>query len=367
MPIDKKLPIVIKIGSAVLADGAGNLDEGRMACLADEICGLMGEGYRLIIVSSGAILAGMSRTGVRRRPRRLAQKQALAAIGQVELMSVYSRVFAERGREVGQMLITHEGMAQRTGFNNARVTLMQLVDMGVVPIINENDSVSTEEIRFGENDRLAVLVANLAGAGSVIFLSRAPGLLDLTRGNKLVPRVEGIDADIYAMAKGGNEAGTGGMGSKLMSIDILLKAGKAAFLADGRTEGILGAIFSGDFVGTYFAPVGTALSSRKQWMSQHLRPHGRIWVDEGARQALMRSPASLLLPGIVGVEGHFRAGQLVSICCQEGEFARGMSRLSARQIEKAIGCKRGDLAALLGESCPAFAVHRNDIVLLLGL
>lgn len=360
--------IVVKIGSAVLSDGAGGLDRKAFDSIVEDVSGLMSEeGRRVVIVTSGAIITGMGLLGLDARPSAMQKKQALAAIGQVRLMALYSELFAAKGIRVAQILLTHEDVSHRQGFLNIRRTMTELLDMGVLPIINENDSVSTQEIRFGENDMLAVVVANIMEAGSVVFLSSAPGLMDLKDGSRLIPRVERVDGGVFALVGSGSSEGTGGMGSKLMAMERLTAAGKTCYLGCGKEKGIIRAFLKGEARGTVFAAGKERPSSRRQWMSHHLRPHGKLFVDKGAHQALVRGKASLLAPGISSMEGHFKAGQLVSILFGGEEFARGMSRLDSSVLDRIKGLSKDESSkalSSLGADPRGLVVHRNDIVLL---
>lgn len=366
---EARVPVVVKVGSASLVDEKGGLSKKVIRHLADDIDLLMRSGSPVCLVSSGAIAAGMAAREMTSRPKTMESKQALAAIGQVRLMQLYSEAFARRSLQVAQILLTHEGLASREGFVNARKTLTQLFRIGVVPIINENDTVSTREIEFGDNDQLAVLVANLVEASMVFFLSATPGLLDLERGGELIREVHSIDSEILAKARGGNRHGKGGMGSKLLAIDALNRAGKSAWLIDGRKKGQIGRVVKarelerGVGLGTLFHANGKPQSSRRQWMLQHLRPHGSIEVDAGAFRAIASSKASLLSPGVSGVSGTFRAGQLVRLLHEGREFARGMTRLGSRDLEKVMGQSSKQCAELLGPHAPRHIIHRNDIAL----
>jgi glutamate 5-kinase len=356
-----KKPLVIKIGSAVLTDVTGLIDETVMGRLVDDMAHMIARRQPICLVSSGAIGAGRQVLGTARMPRKLKKRQALAAIGQVRLMGIYQREFARHGLSIGQILLSHEDLAHRRSFLNTRSTVEQLFELGVVPIVNENDTVSTEEIQFGDNDRLSVLMANVVGAERAIFLSTTPGLLDLGGTGELISEVANIDADILGMARGGNNVGSGGMGSKLLSIGALTRAGKTAWLMHGKEVGILKRWFEGEKVGTCFLPQALKKSSREQWMEQHLHPRGKLLVDEGACVALKNS-ASLLSVGIQDVRGRFDAGQLVSVECQGEEFARGLVRFSHEQIKSILGKSKADMAKILGVKTSECVIHRNDLV-----
>ncbi len=360
----KNSTLVIKIGSAVLANEENQLDFAVIDELARQVSQLQQQGLRPCLVSSGAIMAGVGVMGLKGKPRKLEKKQALAAIGQVHLMSRWRKSMMEHGLKVAQILLTHEGIAYREGFNNARATLEELLREGVIPIINENDTISTREIRFGENDQLAVAVANLVEAKGVIFLSAAPGLLDFDhKDQRLIREVETIDEGILAKAKGGNSMGSGGMGSKLMALKRLTEAGKAAWLANGKSKNILCNILKGEGDFSYFRGSSKRITSKNQWMLHHLSPRGTLHVDAGAFRALTRSGASLLSPGIRQSEGTWELGELLEVCFEGKSFARGMARMSSAQLKKVLGLKATDAKTRVGKDEPGFVIHRNDIVL----
>lgn len=279
-------------------------------------------------------------------------------------MEVYQREFARHGIRVGQVLLSHEDLAQRTSFLNTRSTLEELLGLGVVPIVNENDSVSTEEIEFGDNDRLAVLIANVIEAKEVLFLSTTDGLIDFGGTGQLLSEVNGIDSKILSMARGGNSMGRGGMSSKLMSIDILNRSGKTGWLANGKRPEVLLEWHRGLPVGTRFEARKVKTSSKKQWMLQHLGPKGKLEVDAGALAALKKGPASLLSVGVTSVSGQFKEGQLLSVRHEGREFARGMSRMEASTLKGLLGKSRAEVLELLHQ--PGVVIHRNDIVFVEG-
>ena len=361
--LDKRHPFIIKIGSSVLTGDDGRLDEGVIRALVDSMARMMAEGYKICLVSSGAIAAGKGALDMARAPKRLRYKQALAAVGQVRLMNVYQKWFSRHQLHVGQILLSHHDLSRRESFLNTRATLQQLFELNILPIINENDTVATEEIQFGDNDQLAVLLANVLEARTVVFLSSAGGLLNPDLGQR-IPVVEHIDSHILSMARGTSAMGTGGMGSKLMAIKKLTEAGKACYLVAGKKKDCLMELAAGNCSGTFFVPHQVASSSKKQWMQQHLKPHGRIFVDEGALKALKHNKASLLVPGIKDFDGQWNVGDLVCICMAECEFARGMARCSSRQLSQVLGKNRDEVAIIMGHAFPRFVVHKDDIVLL---
>jgi glutamate 5-kinase len=359
----KQAPLIIKIGSAVLTDANGQLNTALIKSLVSDMRFLLDQKQPICLVSSGAIGAGLLALGKSKQPRKLKKRQALAAIGQVRLMNLYQTEFQRSGYSIGQILLSHEDLAHRRSFLNTRATLEQLFELGVIPIVNENDTVSTEEIQFGDNDRLAVLLANVIGAEKVMILSATPGLLNMNKKSELIREVDGIDANILSMARAGNNLGSGGMGSKLLSLKAVVDSGKEAWLADGRDKGILKRWFQGQPVGTHFLPQKNKKSSKDLWMKQHLRPKGSIHVDEGAANALKRRSASLLGVGITQCKGRFGEGQLISIKHDGKEFARGMTRLSSEGILSIIGKNKEASKAQLGPKSPRYVIHRNDFVL----
>lgn len=361
--IDKREALIIKVGSSVLTGENGLLDEKVIRNLCSDISWMINEGYKILLVSSGAIAAGL---GAMQKnlpePGKLKNKQALAAVGQVYLMECYQQVFKNDDLQIGQILLSHHDLSRRESFLNTRATLQQLFSLGVLPIVNENDTVATDEIQFGDNDQMAVLLANAIEAGTVIFLSTVAGLIDDS--GKKISTVDSIDESILALAKGGNQMGRGGMGSKLMAIRHLNNAGKQAFLCSGKTPSVLRQLMSGEPTGTCFKARDKKMSSKKQWMRHHLRPHGEVYLDEGASKAVQKRQASLLLPGITRFDGQWKVGDLISLCTDQGEFARGMARVSSTDLSRIIGQTKAKITEILGESTPAFMVHKNDIAIL---
>ena len=358
--------IIIKVGSAVLTNELGGLDEKVIARLVKDMAGIHAQGQPVCLVSSGSIGAGLKVLNQAKKPKKLTQRQALAAVGQVRLMSLYQREFAKFGIHIGQILLSHEDLAHRRSFLNTRATVMQLLELGILPIINENDTVSTEEIEFGDNDRLAVLMANLVEAERGIFLTTAEGLLNMNhRAKELIPIVKKIDSNILSMAREGNNMGRGGMASKLTSLDAMTRAGKDATLAHGKTPSILKRWYAGEPVGTLFQARKVKKSSRELWMQQNLKPRGRLVVDEGAKLAMCKRKASLLSVGVVGVKGRFGPGQLVSVEFAGKAFARGMIRYSSEQVKAVLGKSKEDSSRILElKNKPCHLIHRNDVVIL---
>ena len=366
MPQKKKKPLVIKIGSAVLLNQHGRIDEKVIENIVLDIAHLHSQKQPVCIVSSGAIGAGMNVLQKARTPRLLKKKQALAAIGQVSLMNLYQKFFSQYAIQAGQVLLSHGDFRHRESFLNTRETICQLLDLGIIPIVNENDTVSTEEIQFGDNDQLAILIANAIESDRAIFLSTTDGLMDFSANKKIpIPFVETVDQRTFSLAKGGNKMGTGGMGSKLMAIHSLTKAGKSVWLAHGKKPGIIRSILAGENVGTLFMGTPRRTNSKKQWMRQHLRPYGSLELDGGAYIAVHKQKASLLSPGVRSFSGSWESGNLISLCYKGKEFARGMARISDQELTKVLGKKSREVAKILKEDSPHFVIHRNDIALVI--
>ena len=359
--------VIVKLGSMVLASPDGGVDEGLIEDLAGEMAGLGREGYRFVIVSSGAILMGMQEMGRKTPPRAMKDKQALAAVGQSRLMHAYDNAFGRNGVKVGQMLLTRDGLEDRTRFVNSRNTLESLFKLDVVPVINENDSVAVDEIRFGDNDFLSSMVVNLTRADLLIIMTDIAGLYDkdprLGEG-KLVQVVDEVDERIVHMAGGPGEAGTGGMSTKVMAAKRTAHMGIPTIIADGRTKGNLTRILRGDPVGTLFMPGREKLASKKHWIAYSGGAKGTLVLDPGAVKAIVRDHKSLLPAGVVSVEGGFDQGALVRCVDGQGvEIARGVTCCSADQIRKIMGRQSREIETLLGVCPGEEVIHRDDLVL----
>ncbi len=361
--------IIVKLGSMVLAAPGGGVDQDLLNRLADEMTAAGTRGEReFIIVSSGAILMGMQIMGYRDRPRDMKMKQALAAVGQSRLMQAYGDAFERHGVQVGQVLLTSEGLTDRSRFVLSHNTLETLLKMGAVPVINENDTVAVDEIRFGDNDFLASMVVNLAEADLLVILTTTEGLFDrdprLGEG-RLVQVVDEVDGDIMSMAGGAGAAGTGGMNSKVLAAKRTAHMGVPTVIADGRREGILTRILEGAPVGTLFMPSPGRLASRKHWIAYSSgNPRGTLVLDDGAVMALVTMKKSLLPAGVTEVLGNFSPGSMVRCVDGEGrEVARGVTCFSSDQIRSIMGRHSDEIEALLG-TCPGEEViHRDDLVL----
>jgi len=345
--------VVVKIGSRTLAGDAAVF--GRLAAsLAAR------PGASFVVVSSGAIALGMKKLGYRARPKEMARLQAAAAAGQSLLMRAYEEAFAARGLAVAQVLLTHADLADRTRANNARAALGALLEAGAVPILNENDSVAVEEIKFGDNDQLAAMVAPLVDAELVVLLSDVEGLLD--RDGRRIPLVRDVATDALPhVRKSAAGVGSGGMGSKVEAARRATLAGAHVVVADARVPGVLDAVLAGEDVGTLFVGARDRLSAKKYWIAFTLRPRGDVVLDRGAADVVRAKGKSVLSVGVLGVRGDFRAGDAVRLVDAEGrEIARGLARCGAGDAAMVAGRAREDLPAELAEL--AVVVHADDLV-----
>ena len=329
--------IVVKLGTGLLTDAHNQLARAEIGRLVGQLAALQRDGREVLVVSSGAIAAGMSALGLAARPKELAQLQACAAIGQCRLMAMYDEAFAGFSIHVAQVLLTHDDLRDRTRHLNARHTLDTLLQRGVVPIINENDTVSVDEIKFGDNDRLGALVAALIDADLLIILSHVEGLLD--RDKHVVATVPEVSREIESLAGGTDRlTSVGGMASKLAAAKIVTRAGIPMVIASGEQPNVLADLLAGNEVGTIFLPGAKKLAGRKRWIAFFQRPAGALRVDSGARAALCANGKSLLTKGIVGVEGEFAVGDAVSIQDKNGvEFARGLTKVASSKLKTASG------------------------------
>lgn len=365
--------IVVKLGSGTLADVDAGLRMSTIRALASQVADAWGgRGIRFAVVTSGAVAAGRKKLGMRERPRTVALKQAAAAVGQTTLMRAYERAFEKRGRKVGQLLLTHEDFENRERYVNARNTIEALLARGIVPIINENDTVATEEIRLGDNDHLAVLVTQLIGADLLILLTDREGVFNRDphrhRDARLLPLLECVTEERIRAAGGeaGRPVGTGGMASKLAAARVASETGVPVVIASGLTRRAIADILAGKEVGTLVLPGGAAKATRrKMWIAYARHPHGTLTVDEGAIKVLLEKGKSLLPAGILEVRGTFRSGDAVSIRDRRGrEVARGISSWTSEQVEAGRGRKSAEVRGILGEAIPAEVVHRDNLTIL---
>lgn len=367
-PSGRKKKLVVKVGTAILSRPAGGLNTERIGQLAEELSGLQKKGYTPLLVTSGAIGAGMDAFGWKVRPTALRDKQAAAAVGQVALMEAYKAAFAAHGVPVAQILLTRADLDNRERYLNIRQTLTALLDRGVLPILNENDTVATDEIKFGDNDSLSALVAAKIDAGSLFILTDVEGLLTSPRGDgRLLPEIFQITPDIEALVQAGpgSAKSVGGMASKLSAARLAMASGVEVWIASGRVPGLLRDLLEGRGRGTRFAPQEEALNARKRWIAFGRRPKGVLHLDDGAAQALIQGKRSLLPAGVRKVEGAFHAGDTVRCLDSAGrEIARGLTAFSAEDLQKIKGLRSAALESTLGRPTSAEAIHRDNLVLL---
>ncbi len=355
--------IVVKVGTALLTKDGGVLDTARISALVRQVAQLRKRGCEVTIVSSGAIGAGMGLVGMKGRPWDVAKLQALAATGQAALMHVYERAFARHGLHAAQILLTRSDVDNRIRYLNIRNTLANLHDLDAVPIINENDPVAVEEIRFGENDVLSALVANLVEADALIILTVVDGLL---ADGQVVELVEAVDQHVYSLVTGGKSAlGSGGMMTKLEAMRMVTDAGAIAAIANGRTKDVIVRLLAGERLGTVFVPASNRMPARDRWIRMVARPAGKVQIDAGAVKALTVGNKSLLPIGVVGVTGRFERGDIVQIVGPQGcELARGLVNYSAQELVQIKGLPSSKIAQALGAAPYEEAVHRDNLVLM---
>lgn len=360
---------VVKIGSALLtADGRG-LDRTAMAVWVEQMMALRQAGVELVLVSSGAVAAGMSRLGWASRPSAIHELQAAAAVGQMGLVQAWESSFAACGGHTAQILLTHDDLSDRKRYLNARSTLRTLVELGVVPVINENDTVVTDEIRFGDNDTLAALVANLVEADLLVILTDRDGMFDADpRHNpdaQLIFEARADDPALDAVAGGtGGALGRGGMQTKLRAARLAARSGAYTVIVGGRIERVLDRLKAGERLGTLLAPERGLLAARKQWLAGHLQTRGTLVLDAGAVKALLQDRKSLLPVGVREVRGSFRRGEMVVCVGPDGrEVARGLVNYSALESQKIAGRSSEVIESLLGYVDEPELVHRDNLIL----
>jgi len=356
---------VVKIGSSSLTTTAGGLDPQRLDRLVDELAAARTGGREIVLVSSGAIASGLAPLGLRRRPRDLATQQAAASVGQGVLVHRYTESYARHGLTVGQVLLTAEDVVRRGHYRNAQRTLYRLLEMGAVPIVNENDTVATEEIRFGDNDRLAALVAHLVHADLLVLLSDVDGIYEgdpRKSTSRMLTEVR-TDTDLDGVRLGrGGDVGTGGMASKVAAARISAAAGIPAVVASSLA---VDDVFAGREVGTSFPAAGDRVPTRLLWLAYASTPRGQVRLDPGAVAAVVGRRLSLLPAGVTSVDGDFVAGDPVDLIDQNGHaVARGLVNFDASELPALLGRSTPELARELGPAFSREVVHRDDIVLL---
>ncbi len=376
MPSESSSPVktgnrlVVKVGSSLVTNDGRGLDLQAVGQWCEQIAALRKSGKDVVLVSSGAIAEGMARLGWKRRPVEMHELQAAAAVGQMGLAQAYEGAFSAHGLRTAQILLTHEDMTDRLRYLNARSTLLALFKFGIVPIVNENDTVATDEIKVGDNDTLGALVANLVEADALIILTDQTGLYDQDpRQNpnaRLITQALANDPNLAAMAGGaGSHIGKGGMLTKVLAAQRAAKSGASTIIASGREPNVLTRLAAGAAIGSALLASEPVWSARKQWMADHLRLRGRLLLDSGAAKALTKDGKSLLPVGVRGVEGVFEAGDLVSCIDTDGkECARGLINYSSSDTRRIMGKPSSQIAAVLGEMTESELIHRDNLVVL---
>lgn len=358
--------VVVKIGSAVVT-GEDGIDRDIIEQLVGEVAVLIAKGCQVVIVTSGAIASGKHRMGITTPLKSMPQKQAAAAIGQGRLMRVYSNAFGRHGIYVGQILLTMSDLTDRKRFINVRNTMATLMEWGVVPIINENDTVAVDEIKFGDNDSLAAMVANIVEAHLLVNLTSTEGLYDRnpakSKKAKILHLVEEITDDIQAAATDEtSDVGTGGMRSKVLAARRVTAFGIPYIIASGKRKDVLADIMGGEEIGTLFLPAGEHLNSRKYWIAFTLRSRGKLVLDDGAKKALLEQGKSLLPSGILDVEGEFGVGDPVICVDQQGTLlAKGLVNFSAQDVRKIMGLRTSKIQQVLGYKDYDEVIHRDNM------
>jgi glutamate 5-kinase len=362
--------LVVKVGSTLVTDEGRGVDLAAVARWAEEIAALKDEGRQVALVSSGAIAEGMRRLGWSKRPAAMHALQAAAAVGQMGLVQAYEAAFSRFGLRTAQVLLTHDDLADRRRYLNARSTLLTLLELAAIPIINENDTVTTDEIRFGDNDTLAALVTNLIEADALVLLTDRDGLYSSDPRKDpaatLVRQGRAGDPALEAMASGaGSELGRGGMLTKVLAAGRAARSGASTVIANGREERVLRRLAAGDWIGTELAADTSPLAARKQWLADHLRLAGKLTLDAGAVRALVRDGKSLLPVGVVGCEGRFERGEVVGCYDSEGrEIARGLVNYSAAETRRILRKSSSEIESVLGYVDEPELIHRDNLVLL---
>jgi glutamate 5-kinase len=361
--------IVVKIGSALLTRDGQGLNSDGIQDWAAQLAQLRSKGLEVVLVSSGAVAAGMQRLGRSTRPHALHELQAMAAVGQMNLVQVYESAFQRHGLHAAQVLLTHEDLADRGRYLNSRSTLRTLLEFGVIPVINENDTVATEEIRFGDNDTLAALVANLIEADLLLILTDQRGLYDRDPRQdpeaKLVTEGNAGDPQLLAMAGGSGALGRGGMRSKLLAAEKAARSGASTVIASGRESNVITRVLDGEAIGTHLLAAQGRVAARKQWLAGQLRATGKLRLDAGAVKVIREGGKSLLPVGVKAIEGAFTRGEIVSCLDPEGhEVARGLVNYSSEEAGRIIGKASDKIESILGYIDEPELIHRDNMVVL---
>ena len=362
--------IVVKVGTSTLTHETGKLNLNRIDKLIREIADLKNQGKEMILVSSGAIAAGLGKLGLDKKPDSIPEKQAVAAIGQGVLMHIYEKLFAEYGQVMGQVLLTKENSVQHHQYIHSRNSLLAQLAMGAVPVINENDAVAVDEIKIGDNDNLSAMVATLVDADALIILSDIEGLYTANPAThpeaELISEIPEITPQVESIAGGaGSKLGTGGMMTKIQAAQIAMSAGVTMVIASGSREGVLREVLTGQNIGTVFPARESHLRVRKSWLAFGKRLSGEIVVDAGCAAAMRDKGSSLLPAGVVACAGDFAAGSTVRVLTEtQQEIARGIVNFDMSTLSRVMGHKSEEITRLVGENVPEEVIHRDNMVLM---
>ena len=359
---------VVKVGSSLVTRDGQGLDHERITAWVEQICSLKQQGREIVLVSSGSVAEGLVRLGWKQRPEALNDLQAAAAVGQMGLIQAYESKFLQHDVHTAQVLFTHEDMSDRKRYLNARSTLNRLLDLGVVPVVNENDTVAIEEIRFGDNDRLAALTANLIEADLLILLTDQDGMYDADpRHNPAAELLDTVlvdDRRLDGMASGSGALGRGGMITKIQAARLAARSGATTLIAGGKHDDVLTRIAAGEQLGTQFCPAHEPMAARKQWLAGHVVLPGKLQLDAGAVKVLTQSGRSLLPVGVKAVYGDFQRGAVIACIDEHGvEIARGLVNYSSQEIDKIMGRPSAEIIDLLGYVDEPELIHRDNLVL----
>ena len=367
--LDAKV-IVVKVGSSLVTNNGNGLDQTAIAEWATQITALVQQGRQIVLVSSGAVAEGMQRLGWKKRPTAVNELQAAAAVGQMGLVQMYESCFKKHHLHTAQVLLTHDDLADRKRYLNARSTLRTLLDLKVIPIINENDTVVTDEIRFGDNDTLGSLVANLIEADALVILTDQQGLYSADprkdKNAKFIQHATAGDVALEQMAGGaGSSVGTGGMLTKILAAKRASRSGANTVIASGREKSVLVRLAAGEVIGTHLQTTEMKTTARKQWLADHLQLRGKLTLDAGAVKVIKQDGKSLLPIGVVAVDGSFERGEVVACCDEHGvELARGLVNYSAMEASRIMRKPSKDIEKILGYVEEAELIHRDNLVLL---
>ncbi len=359
---------VVKIGSSLITNNGLGLDTDAIARWVEQLVTLQRQGIQVVLVSSGAVAEGVARLGLKKRPKEIHLQQAAAAVGQMGLIQTYESFFTRYGVHTAQILLTHDDLSNRTRYLNARSTLTTLVSMKVIPVINENDTVATAELCFGDNDTLGALVANLVNADALVILTDQQGLHQSDpRKDPSAPVIHTAmagDPTLAGMAGGSGLLGRGGMATKVSAAKLAARSGACTLIANGREPNVLVRLVAGEEIGTLLLPEKQPVAARKQWLAGQLKSKGRLSLDEGAVQVLKNSGRSLLPVGVVATEGRFERGDVVSCVDTQGvEIARGLVNYDSKEVEKLLRCSTDRIESLLGYAGEPEIIHRDNLVL----